>query len=532
MTLVPGRTTSIQNDVVISLDRDMPLSASPFLGMRFQPLSYLGVAFVYRGAAISHAGGPQTTTAGPIVANSPVDYLIFWDPAQLVLGASVGPFKGLSVSVDATYSEWSAYRTAFDQPLTPSFADTVSIMGGVEWDTLKWLTLRAGGGYEPSPLPPQSGDTNYLGADTIVLALGGGVDLRRLCRAPLLVDFHVRGRFGTEQTATKSPGLLSDADPNTPGQQIDNVGFPGFQSQSSLYQAGLTLTLFVGKDKEMSAGLRRGVRRALIAAAAGAALSVPRAASAGIEDTFALGPGPMALGGSYAARPGDFASAYYNPAGIAPGGSVVEKGGFFEGSFALIYGHPSLFVARPNGQNIATPATDDTAGALLGARFSVGQPFHLDGLDMGLAVYLPGHVFEWTIRPDDTPQWALFTDRTQVLSANLALAYRVLRWLSVGAGVRVTFDTETNITGVLTHFNTANDQATAQIGTTPRCTDASLLPPDSSSRRWMASASASPTAVESSSTTGAARLSPPATRSASATSDTTSISRTTSSRPS
>ena len=35
----------------------------------------------------------------------------------------------------------------------------------------------------------------------------------------------------------------------TPGKQIDNLGYPGFQSQSSLYQAGLTLTLFVGKEK-------------------------------------------------------------------------------------------------------------------------------------------------------------------------------------------------------------------------------------------------------------------------------------------
>jgi long-chain fatty acid transport protein len=250
VTFVPGRSTNIQNDVAISLDRDMPLAASPFLGVRAQPLSYLGLALVFRGSAVSHAGGAQTTTAGAIVANSPVDYLIFWDPAELVAGAALGPYKGWSLSLDATYSDWSAFRSFFDQPPTPAFSNTLSLAGGVEWTTSPWLTLRAGGGYEPTPVPPQTGDTNYLGADTVVLALGAGLDLRKLVHAPLLVDFHVRGRLGAEQNATKNAASLSDSDPNTPGQQITNLGYPGFQSRSSLYQAGLTLTVFVGKEKK------------------------------------------------------------------------------------------------------------------------------------------------------------------------------------------------------------------------------------------------------------------------------------------
>jgi long-chain fatty acid transport protein len=250
VTFVPGRTTSVQNDVTISLDRNMPLAAAPFLGVRAQPLSFLGLAFVFRGSAVSHAGGAQTTTAGPIVADSPVDYLIFWDPAQIVAGAAVGPFKGWSLSVDATYSFWSAFRSGFDQPVLPAFNNTMSVAGGVEWTSAPWLTLRAGGGYEPTPIPPQTGDTNYLGADAAVLALGAGLDLRKLVHAPMLLDFHVRGRLGVEQSVTKNGPSLTDADPNTPGRQINNLGYPGFQSSSSLYQAGLTLTLFVGKEKK------------------------------------------------------------------------------------------------------------------------------------------------------------------------------------------------------------------------------------------------------------------------------------------
>jgi hypothetical protein len=250
VTLVPGRSTTVQNDVVSDFDRSMPLAATPFLGVRSQLLSFLSLALVYRGAAISHAGGPETVTASPIVAASQVDYLVFWDPASVVFGGEVGPWRGVSLSVDASYNEWSAFRSYFDQPVSPAFNDTVSVMGGVEWATRPWLTLRAGGGYEPSPIPAQTAMTNYLGADTVVVAAGAGVDLRRLFHAPLLVDFHLRGRLGTEQSATKNVASVAEPDPNAPGQQITNLGFPGFQSRSSLYQAGLTLTLFVGKDKK------------------------------------------------------------------------------------------------------------------------------------------------------------------------------------------------------------------------------------------------------------------------------------------
>ncbi|MGH7280073.1 MAG: hypothetical protein ACRELY_00995, partial [Polyangiaceae bacterium] len=184
-------------------------------------------------------------------------------------------------------------------------------------------------------------------------------------------------------------------------------------------------------------------------------------ARAGIEDTFGLGPRAMALGGSYAARPGDYASAYYNPAGIAPSGTVVrtyygdeyvrEHGGFSDFSASFVYAHPTLRVTGANGGNIPTANVSDTAGLILGSRFSVGQPLHIDGLDMAFSIYLPAHLFQWSIRPDDDMQWALLTDRTQVISAHLGMAYRVTRWLSLGASLRATFDAQTLVRGQVTN---------------------------------------------------------------------------------
>ena len=197
-------------------------------------------------------------------------------------------------------------------------------------------------------------------------------------------------------------------------------------------------------------------------------LFVASTAQAGVEDTLGIGARPMALGGSYAARPGNFAAAYYNPAGLVTPG---EKGGLFEASIALLYGHPQLHVKSANGGELAMPevpgaaakfGTPDTAGLVIGSRFAVGQPFKIEGLDMGFALYLPPHLFRWAIRPDDDIQWALLTDRTQVLSAEIGLAYRLTKWLSLGASARILFDAQTLTRGEVTGVNLDKDPVTGK----------------------------------------------------------------------
>jgi len=197
-------------------------------------------------------------------------------------------------------------------------------------------------------------------------------------------------------------------------------------------------------------------------------------ARAGVEDTYGLGPRAMALGGSYAARPGDFAAAYYNPGGLVPGGAREERGGFFQLSLAYLYAVPSLYVTGADGGELETPPVPTSTGVVLGSRFSVGQPFDLDGLNMGLSVYVPEHLFRWTIRPDDDVQWALLTDRTQVVSANASLGLRVTSWLSIGAGLRVMFDVQTLTRGRVTSIE--YDEETGKVRThTELGTDAQVF---------------------------------------------------------
>jgi hypothetical protein len=244
---VAGRDTSVDKSVEVRLDRSLDTSVAPFLGARVMPRDDLAFAIAFRTAQFSRAGGSQSTVAGGIIADDPIDFYEFWDPAMLTFGGAVGPFSGWSISADVTWSAWSQFKSGFDTDVTPAFHDTLSLKSGVEWQK-KWWALRAGYQFDPSPIPEQVGDTNYLGANAMTYALGGGVDLRKLAHLPFMIDGHVRARLGATETAHKDPNVLSDADGDTPGKQIANLGYPGFTSRSAIVQAGLSITIFVGKE--------------------------------------------------------------------------------------------------------------------------------------------------------------------------------------------------------------------------------------------------------------------------------------------
>ncbi len=244
------RADGVEKDVMVRLDRDLEMDVSPFFGARAQPLEKLGVGLTYRAASVSRAGGNQRTVAGGIVADDPIDYYQFWDPAEVVLGVAAGPFAGLSASADAGWARWSKFRSGFNREIDAPFEDTLNLRAGLEWQALPWLAARGGWSLEPSPIPEQTGDENYLGADTHVVALGAGANLRELWpRVPVAVDVFGRMHLSGKQQAGKDPTELSDASESLPGQQIDNLGYPGFSSTASFWQIGLSLTLFVGREK-------------------------------------------------------------------------------------------------------------------------------------------------------------------------------------------------------------------------------------------------------------------------------------------
>ena len=190
-----------------------------------------------------------------------------------------------------------------------------------------------------------------------------------------------------------------------------------------------------------------------------ALLSGAPAARAGISDSMGVGPRALALGGSYAARPGDAAATWYNPAGLAPPGD--SGAGALELSLAGAWARPLVHSDTPDGAPLPL-ATDppDVAGLLLGLR--VVPERRARPIAVGLAVYLPRHVFSWAIHPDDAPQWLLLTERAQYVSLQAGAAWRPLPWLAVGAGFDAVFDVETRTSAQVVGFGQSTDEATGE----------------------------------------------------------------------
>lgn len=180
-------------------------------------------------------------------------------------------------------------------------------------------------------------------------------------------------------------------------------------------------------------------------AAAALVLAFAGTARAGPEDLYGAGPRSLALAGSYAARPHDFAAVYNNPAGLPE----RERGeGFFEAHVGVLAIHRALHVEGPNGSYVPALATPDSMGLQVGARFGFGGL--LRGLAGGISLWLPRHLFRWSIAPDDDVQWAFDTDRTDVLAANFGVAYRIAPAIAIGLALRLGFAIQTNTTGQVT----------------------------------------------------------------------------------
>jgi len=173
------------------------------------------------------------------------------------------------------------------------------------------------------------------------------------------------------------------------------------------------------------------------------------------ENDLGLNPRTAALGGAVGATGGDFAAGAYNPAAlIVPS----DEAGLAEVSLGFSAAVPSVWA---DGVDPEAPLS---AYALtVGGRFDIGAGLGLDGLVLGFAFYAPlDGLVRSRIRPDDEPSWLLVGDRTSHVSLHAALGFRIVEGLSVGVGVRVTFDEEAFITGASTGVERVVDPETGE----------------------------------------------------------------------
>jgi len=108
-------------------------------------------------------------------------------PHTVTLGLQTKPRDDLSITTDLHYARWSEFReisVTFPGSPTPGFAarqdwrDSVSARVGAEWLAWRGLALRAGIGYDLTPIPSSTLAPTVPTGDLLILSAGAGYTWR------------------------------------------------------------------------------------------------------------------------------------------------------------------------------------------------------------------------------------------------------------------------------------------------------------------------------------------------------------------
>lgn len=248
---------------------------SPIAGIQYQPLPPLRLGVTYRGELTQ--GELDVRLDGqlylgflslPILGQ--VSSMIFFAPQQVSAGIAYDPIRPLTLALEVAWKDWSRFRDAslkvdtptggasasnpilrFEEVFPPDFHDTVVARVGGEYRLGPFhpakrlgdlhLDIRAGYSYEPTPVPEQTGLTNFLDQDRHVFATGFGVradnpfGLDKSVWLDALFQFHFL-QGGTVRKARAWQDLDGDGTAETPV-----IGYPGYEISGEVFAAGLTL---------------------------------------------------------------------------------------------------------------------------------------------------------------------------------------------------------------------------------------------------------------------------------------------------
>ena len=187
---------------------------------------------------------------------------LIYTPETVTLGAAYRLGDDGVLALDLAWNRWSRYvapslviDTDIEIPILPielkngpaidaDFDDTISIRVGADlraWDGEALdLWVRGGYGFDPSPVPEQTGISNFLDGDKHLLGLGVGLAFEELFGVDLraatpTLHLTFQGQYFSPIDATKG----ADVDPSNPGS-------PTIEGEGFVYYFGTALTVETG----------------------------------------------------------------------------------------------------------------------------------------------------------------------------------------------------------------------------------------------------------------------------------------------
>jgi len=258
-------TADPYGNIVADVGEELIMSYAPLFGVFIDPgkafymLDGLKLGLVWRDSFYTHYKFPVNTYIGDVPLNVSFDAISLYMPEQYVFGISYLFNEHIRTGLDIVYNKWSDFPDPNLQvdvdmqipilpieflnsnKLEPNLHDTITTRAGVEATIFHSegtdVITRAGYFYDPSPVPAQSGVTNYLDTDRHVFSAGAGIKLRKFAgfflKNPFAIDAAFQYQYLVERIYKKENWVESA-----------NPGYPEMKVSGSLWCVALTYTLW------------------------------------------------------------------------------------------------------------------------------------------------------------------------------------------------------------------------------------------------------------------------------------------------
>lgn len=259
-------------NVLIDMDTSVNVSLTPHFGIAWTLLEER-----LRLAAVAHPPRQMEFATGfafglpsGVEQSSGIPFVLNYTPWQLALGAAFdivhAEDQALAAVASVQYATWSTYidRHGDEPSATYAWGDTLSPAFGVRY-RIRAISALLDASYVPTPVPLQTGRTNYVDNDRVSTSLGGELGFAlfgTVARVGLQAQAHHllqrhQAKLPTPTDASGedlAPELVKDEVPDdalsgreplpgAAGLQTNNPGWPGFASEGWVFAGSLYLRL-------------------------------------------------------------------------------------------------------------------------------------------------------------------------------------------------------------------------------------------------------------------------------------------------
>jgi long-chain fatty acid transport protein len=238
--------------VLLDSDISVQTAVAPHFGLHWKPLRRLrAAATVHTKQAFEVETGFDYVLATGQEQSASLRFVHSYVPLTVAAGGSYDLGETLSLSGLASWAQWSHYEDRHGENPGGAYewSDELSFALGARWASGKhrvWLDAA----YQPSPVPAQTGASNYVDGDRLGVSLGGD-RVMELWGVALRIGIDALGHRILQRSVDKDPESIRDEVPddsidvlgqpvgNREGLQTNNPGFPGFSVDGWIFGAGL-----------------------------------------------------------------------------------------------------------------------------------------------------------------------------------------------------------------------------------------------------------------------------------------------------